>query len=84
MPAGRPKGYPRSGGRKKGAPNHNTTALKEMVLAALHEQGGVKYLTNLAETNSGAFASLLGRILPMQITGEDGGALIIRWQEKPD
>jgi hypothetical protein len=69
----RPKGQPKSGGRVAGTPNKITTALKEAILAAAdqaHPQGKVGYLTWLATNNSGAFASLLGRVLPMTISGD--------------
>ncbi len=67
----------KTGGRKKGTPNKMTGALKEMILQALDEQpgGGIGYLKLQAQENPNAFMSLLGRVLPMQVTGEDGGAI---------
>jgi hypothetical protein len=35
----------------------------------------VGYLTAQAVLNPGPFMALLGKVLPMQVTGEDGGAL---------
>lgn len=63
----------KTGGRKKGTPNRVTGALKDMVLAALDEAGGVEYLKERAEDSPAAFLSLVGRVLPLQVTGEDGG-----------
>ena len=60
-------------GRKKGVPNRITALLKDQVLQALEESGGVAYLVTLARENPNAFSSLLGRILPTQVTGDDGG-----------
>ena len=77
----RPKGLPRTGGRVKGTPNKTTTALKEAILAAAdeaHPDGKVGYLKWLATNNSGAFASLLGKVLPMTITGDPDNPLVIR------
>jgi hypothetical protein len=33
------------------------------------------YLTTLAKTNTSAFAILLGKVLPLQVTGQDGGSI---------
>lgn len=61
-------------GRKKGVPNKITTQLKEAILAAAEAAGGkggtVGYLTKLAHENTGAFAGLLGKVLPMTIAGD--------------
>jgi len=68
-------------GRPKGVPNKTTALLKDAILLAAHKAGGeggmVQYLTDQAEKNPGPFMSLLGKVLPMQITGEDGGAIQI-------
>jgi hypothetical protein len=37
----------------------------------------VGYCKFLAKSEPKAFAGLLGRVLPMQVTGEDGGALVV-------
>lgn len=65
-------------GRKPGVPNKITTELKQAILQAAeeaHSDGVVGYLKTVAMTNSSAFVSLLGKVLPMQVTGEDGGAI---------
>ena len=62
-------------GRPKGAANKTTTALKEMILNALDDAGGVEYLTKQARETPSAFMALLAKILPMQVTGEDGDAV---------
>ena len=68
-------------GRPKGMPNKTTALLKDAILQAAHKAGGdggmVQYLTDQAEKNPGPFMSLLGKVLPMQITGEDGGAVLV-------
>lgn len=69
--AGRPKGTPKSGGRKAGTPNKLTRALKDMILQALANKGGVTYLEAQADTNPNAFMTLVGRVLPLQV--KDGG-----------
>ncbi len=73
-----PKGTrpPNAGiGKKPGTPNKITRDLKEMVLAALEGAGGVAYLVRQASANPAAFLTLVGRIIPLQVTGKDGGAI---------
>jgi hypothetical protein len=65
-------------GRKPGVPNKITTDLKEMILGALDEAGGVKYLTQQATKSPGAFLTLIGKVLPttLQGTGPNGAIII--------
>lgn len=66
----------RGAGRPKGALNKTTTALKEAILAAAKEhgeddkgKGGLKgYLRKVAREDVKAFTSLLGRVLPLDVT----------------
>src|SRR3546814_1342435 len=64
-------------GRKKGVPNRMTKQVKEMILAALDKAGGVDYLTRQADESPTAFLSLVGKVLPLQVTGEGDGPLQI-------
>lgn len=68
-------------GRPKGVPNKSTALLKDAILQAATLAGGkdglVGYLQRQADAEPKAFLPLLGKVLPMQITGEDGGALVI-------
>lgn len=65
----------RRGGRKAGTPNKITADVKAMVLAALEEQGGVEYLKKQATETPTAFLSLLGKILPTQISSDPDNPL---------
>jgi hypothetical protein len=71
----------KTGGRKKGTPNKTTALLKDAILRAAEnagkDDGMVGYLTAQAVLNPGPFMALLGKVLPMQVTGEEGGALQI-------
>ena len=67
----------RRGGRQKGTPNKVNSDLKAMILGALDGAGGQDYLQRQAELNPGSFLTLIGKVLPMQITGEGGGSLVI-------
>lgn len=78
-------------GRPKGSPNKTTALLKDAIIKAAEAQGDggkdglVGYCTFLARDEPKAFAQLLGKVLPMQVTGEDGGPLtleIIRFADK--
>jgi len=68
-------------GRPKGKPNKTTALLKDAILKAAEGAGGpdgmVGYLQAQAAANPGPFMSLLGKVLPMQIAGDDGGPLQI-------
>lgn len=72
-------------GRPKGVPNRTTALLKDAILQAAEEAGGhggmVGYLKIQAATNPQSFLPLLGKVLPMQVTGEEGGAveMVVRW-----
>ena len=66
-------------GRPKGTPNKTTTLLKEAIILAADQAGGkeglVGYLKKQAEENPGPFMALLGKVIPLQVTGEEGGAI---------
>ena len=65
----KPKGQPR-GGSRKGCPNKITRDLKEMILGALDDAGGRKYLAAQAKRNPPAFLTLIGKVLPTTISGD--------------
>lgn len=62
-------------GRPKGKPNKLTRDVKEMVLTALNDAGGAEYLRKQADANPSAFLTLVGKLLPKQLTGENGQPL---------
>lgn len=62
-------------GRPKGSLDQNNKQLREMILEALEKKGGAAYLAEQADKSPAAFLSLLGKVLPMQVTGEGGGPL---------
>lgn len=60
-------------GRAKGTPNKTTALLKDAILKAATDAGGgdlAAYLERQANLNPGPFMSLLGKVLPMQVTGD--------------
>jgi hypothetical protein len=60
------------GGSRKGVPNKLTSDVRAMILTALHDAGGAKYLQKQANDNPAAFMTLVGKTLPKEITGPDG------------
>lgn len=73
--AGRKPGTRKTGGRKKGVPNKITANVKEAIEKAFEGVGGHTYLMKQAEQNPTAFMTLLGKVLPTQITGAGGGPI---------
>jgi hypothetical protein len=80
------KGKEKGPGRPKGTPNKNTAAIKDMILTALSNAGGADYLEARANDprTASAFLGLVGKVLPMQVTGADGKALNIQFNVKFD
>lgn len=82
-------------GRPKGSPNKTTALLKEAIIKAAEAVGEDKdgkdgltgYCKFLAKDEPKAFAQLLGKVLPMQVTGADGGPIPITfktvYEDKP-
>jgi hypothetical protein len=76
----------KTGGRVKGTPNRIPADLKDAILEAARLAGGpdetVGYLRVQATENPTAFMGLLGKVLPMTVTGpaKDGAhKLLIGW-----
>ncbi len=76
--AGIGKGTP-GPGRKKGVPNRHTTAAKDAIALAAEGLGGTDRLIAWAQSdplNERAFwSSIYPKLLPLQVTGEGGGAI---------
>ena len=77
-------------GRKKGELNKTTRTVKEAIIAAADALGGAERLTAWAKedpANERAFwATIYPKLLPLQVTGEGGGALqvqIVRFGSNP-
>ncbi len=76
----------RAVGRPKGSRNKLGLAIKDMILQALDESGGVQYLRRLAEDEPRAFATLLSRVIPLQVTGDADNPVVIeivRFADQP-
>lgn len=70
----------KTGGRSRGTPNKTTGQLKDAILTAAEKAGGtsglVGYLQSQARANPVAFMSLLGKVLPMQVTGDPANPIV--------
>lgn len=64
-------------GKPKGAVAKTPALIKDMIAQALTNAGGVDYLTQRANDpkTAAAFLGLVGKVLPMTLTGPDGGAI---------
>ena len=62
---------------RKGVPNKANAAIKDMILTALSDAGGSEYLLQRAldPKTASAFLGLVGKVLPLQLTGADGDAI---------
>jgi hypothetical protein len=81
IPAGEPR--PKTGGRGKGTPNKSTIAIREAVLQVFadlqHGSGGEnRHFLDWAHGNPSDFYRLSAKLLPRQVTGEDGGPVVTR------
>lgn len=65
-PQGNAAALPRRPGRPKGSRNKTPEKLRQAVLEALHNVGGVAYLEDLALNEPKVFGQLLGKVLPRQ------------------
>ena len=81
--ADEPKVGPNTGnrgkGRPKGSPNKITADVKRAILEAAEAAGGnggmVGYLTLQASDNPAAFMTLLGKVLPLTLSGDPDNPL---------
>lgn len=71
------KGF-KTGGRAPGSPNKLTASVKAAIEGAFNAVGGADYLVDVAKSDPKTFCALLGKVLPMQVTGEGGTALAIQ------
>ncbi|HEY2417390.1 MAG TPA: hypothetical protein VGH84_05680 [Steroidobacteraceae bacterium] len=65
----------RRAGRIPRGRQHTPTDLREMILGALQDAGGRKYLAQRAIDTPGPFLALLGKILPTTVANSDGSPI---------
>jgi hypothetical protein len=69
----------KTGGRKKGTPNKLNASVKEAIVNAFHEVGGAKYLVGVAKENPAVFCQLVGKVLPLQVGGDEDNPVKIEF-----
>lgn len=79
---GKPKGLPKTGGRKKGSGNKASVEIKDMIRGALNDAGGQKYLKAQSEKNPVAFMGLIGKIIPADVNAKLQGDFTFRWADE--
>lgn len=67
-------------GRPKGSKNKTTGAVKDMILQALSNKGGVSYLEEQADKNPTAFLTLVGKVVPLQVAGDADHPIRVRFE----
>jgi hypothetical protein len=65
----------KTGGRTKGTPNKVNAAVKEAIVSAFNKVGGEDYLVKVAKTDPRTFCTLLGKVMPTQLTGGGEGPI---------
>lgn len=71
-------------GRPKGASNKITRDIKEAIARAFEAVGGEEYLVTIAREDPKTFCALLGKMIPVQMTGDGGGPLVLTWQKQDE
>jgi hypothetical protein len=68
---GRPPGYPKSGGSRKGSIKTNTKHVKDTIRQVFYDDlGGPKFLRKIAKNDPALFCSLLAKLIPQEIRAE--------------
>ena len=73
-------GKPKTGGRRPGVTNKTTALLKDAIIQAAENVGKgslTAYLERQAEEQPAAFLTLLGKVLPLQVTGDRDNPAVI-------
>lgn len=71
-------------GRAKGARNKITRDIKEALLQSFEALGGQYWLESLARRRPAAYATLVGKLLPMQLTGKDGAPINVTFSKEDE
>lgn len=71
-------------GRKPGAQNRTTAAMKDAILGALDRVGGESYLAEIARKDHKTFCALLGKLVPRDLTDEAEGPIVVQIRKLGD
>jgi len=68
---GRPPGYAKTGGAKKGSVHTSSKSVKDAIKTVFFDHlGGIEYLRKIAKKDEALFVSLLARLIPAEIRTE--------------
>ncbi|MER8628503.1 hypothetical protein NKH55_01835 [Mesorhizobium opportunistum] len=70
----------KTGGRTAGTPNKVTASIKEAVTEAFEKAGGVDYLVKLSKDDPRTFCALVGKVIPLQVSGDPENPVGITFQ----
>lgn len=68
-------GHVKKAGRPPGSQNKTTVRVREAIMNAFEMVGGQQYLVMIALTDPKTFCTLLGRVLPAELTLPDGESI---------
>ena len=71
--SGRKGGAREGAGRPKGSLDKGNAMIRELIVQTLDNLGGTQYLESVAHSHPAAFMALIGKTMPLQVTGEGGG-----------
>jgi len=72
-----PKGQ-RYGGRQKGTENKRTRSIRAAIIEVFNDIGGIRHFAAWAKKNPDDFYKLCGRLIPIEVSGPDGGPIEIK------
>jgi hypothetical protein len=64
-------------GKPKGTRNKLSATAKENIAAVFEEMGGVEGMLKWAKRNQTEFYKIYPRLLPLEVSGEDGGGITV-------
>lgn len=63
-------------GRPRGVLNKNNQQIRDIIVQTLDNLGGTEYLMEVARSHPAAFMALIGKTMPLQVTGDGGGPVL--------
>ncbi len=66
-------------GRPSGVPNKLSATVKDNIIDVFDSIGGVETMAVWANENKTQFFNLYAKLLPLQVTGENGGPIVVGW-----
>lgn len=67
----------KTGGRKAGTPNKFSGNVKDAIWETFNRLGGVEDMLRWAGENRTEFYKIMARLIPVEHTGEGGGAVVV-------